>query len=54
MESLDLRKAVEAVEKRILTRAAAKYSTTYKIAEALNVNQSTVVRKMKKLNIKNK
>ncbi len=54
IESLDLKKAVQALEKRILTRAIAKYSTTYKVAEALNVNQSTVVRKMKKLNIKNK
>ncbi len=52
IENLDLKKSIEALEKRILTRAIAKYSTTYRVAEVLNINQSTVVRKMKKLNIK--
>ncbi len=53
VESLDLKKSIEVFEKRILSKAIEKYKTTYKVAKILNINQSTVVRKMKKLHIEN-
>jgi transcriptional regulator with PAS, ATPase and Fis domain len=43
-----LKKAVEEVEKQLLTMAYEKYGNTYRCAEVLKVNQSTVVRKLNK------
>ena len=43
-----LRKAVEEVEQEIITEAARLYPNTRLMAAALGVNQSTVVRKMKR------
>ncbi|NLS44134.1 MAG: sigma 54-interacting transcriptional regulator [Firmicutes bacterium] len=45
---IPLREAVEEVEKQLIKRAKEIHGTTYKTAEALGVNQSTVVRKLKK------
>ncbi|MGI6705164.1 MAG: sigma 54-interacting transcriptional regulator [Clostridia bacterium] len=45
---LPLKKAIEEVEKQIILQARRRYRSTYKIAEVLEVNQSTVVRKLKK------
>jgi transcriptional regulator with PAS, ATPase and Fis domain len=45
---LPLKKAQEEMEKHLLLRARELYGSTYKIAEVLGVNQSTVVRKLKK------
>lgn len=50
-EELGLNEAVEALERQILTKAREKYETTRKIAEKLKVNQSTIVRKLKKYNL---
>ena len=43
-----LKKAVDLVEKELLKLAKGKNKTTYEIADILGVNQSTVVRKLKK------
>ncbi len=43
-----LKEAVEAFEKEILLSARQRYRTTYEIAKALRVDQSTVVRKLRK------
>jgi PAS domain S-box-containing protein len=43
-----LKKAVEEVERQLLEKALESCDTTYKVAELLNVNQSTVVRKLNK------
>jgi PAS domain S-box-containing protein len=43
-----LKQAVEEVEKQLLTMAYDKYENTYRCAEVLKVNQSTVVRKLNK------
>lgn len=48
----ELTRAVERLEKEILEKAAKTYSSSYKIAKALGLNQSTVFRKMKKYGIK--
>ncbi|HAA90171.1 MAG: PAS modulated sigma54 specific transcriptional regulator, Fis family [Thermoanaerobacterales bacterium 50_218] len=40
-----LKKAVEEFEKSLLTQAFETFKTTYKVAEVLGVNQSTIVRK---------
>ena len=53
LDTVDLKQAVETLERKILTKAMERYGSTYKIAKALNVNQSTVVRKINKLKIKN-
>lgn len=47
-----LKSAVEKTEKDLLKNAAMHYHTTAHIAQALGVNQSTVVRKLKKNGIK--
>jgi TyrR family helix-turn-helix protein len=47
-----LKEAVEDVERRLLRQAAKKYQNTYEIARALQTSQPTVVRKLKKYNIK--
>jgi PAS domain S-box-containing protein len=43
-----LKQAVEEVEKQLISMAYQKYENTYRCAEALEVNQSTIVRKMNK------
>ncbi len=45
---IPLREAVEEVERQLIKHAQEEHETTYEIAEALGVNQSTVVRKLKK------
>jgi PAS domain S-box-containing protein len=45
-EIIPLRRALEEVEKQLLTKALDKYGSTRKAAKALEVNQSTVVRKV--------
>ncbi|MGE7766981.1 sigma-54 interaction domain-containing protein [Peribacillus sp. NPDC096540] len=47
-----LKEAVERAEKEILTKAAQTYQTTYEIAEALDSSQATIVRKLKKYQLK--
>lgn len=51
---LPLRKAVEEVERTLIIRAIDQYKTTYKVAEVLKVDQSTIVRKLKRYNLSNK
>ncbi|MHB1419928.1 MAG: sigma-54 interaction domain-containing protein [Bacillota bacterium] len=48
---LPLREAVEELEKQLLYRAWKSFHNTYRAAEALQINQSTVVRKLKKFDI---
>lgn len=50
-DSVSLKEAVEGVEKNLIAAALRKYGTTRKAARALNVNQSTIVRKAKKYGI---
>lgn len=45
---IPLERAIELTEKRLLQQAKEKYKSTRKIAHVLEVDQSTVVRKMKK------
>ena len=47
-ETVPFRRAVEGVERRILEQAFKKYGSTRKTAKALRINQSTVVRKIRK------
>jgi PAS domain S-box-containing protein len=47
-ESISLKEATEEFERQILFKAIEKYGTTRKVAEALKIDQSTVVKKMKK------
>ena len=42
---LPLRRAVENLEKTLLEKALARYGSTYRVARALEINQSTVFRK---------
>lgn len=44
----NLQEAVDQLEKEILQKAYKLYNNSYKMAEALGVNQSTVIRKLKK------
>jgi len=46
-----LTSSIASFEAQLLEGALEKYGTTYKTAEVLGVNQSTIVRKMKKYNI---
>jgi len=48
---LNLPESVAKVEKTILEHALKRYSTTRQIAEAVGINQSTVVKKLKKYNL---
>ncbi len=50
-EDLNLHKAMQDTEYKILQEALNRFNSTYEMAEALNINQSTVVRKMQKLNL---
>lgn len=43
-----LKEALEALEKDLLSKALQRYRTTYEIAKALQVDQSTIVRKLHK------
>lgn len=45
---IPLREAVEEVERQLIRHAQKEHETTYEMAEALGVNQSTIVRKLKK------
>jgi PAS domain S-box-containing protein len=47
-ESMSLKMATEEFEKQIILKALEKYKTTRKAAEVLQIDQSTVVKKMKK------
>lgn len=47
-----LKEAMEDFEKRFLERAKERWKTTEKIGEMLDVNQSTISRKLRKYNIK--
>ena len=47
-ENVPFHEAMEQAEKQLLEQAFKKYGSTRKIAGALQVNQSTIVRKMKK------
>jgi transcriptional regulator with PAS, ATPase and Fis domain len=51
LESVSLRCAVEDTERKILENAFSRCKSTYEIARALDVNQSTVVRKAAKYGI---
>ena len=50
---LPLKEAVEQVEKQLISRTMKLYKNTRQTANALDVNQSTVVRKIKKLSFEN-
>jgi PAS domain S-box-containing protein len=50
-ENVPFHKAIEQAEKQLLEQALKKYGSTRKIASALKVNQSTIVRKMQKYKI---
>ncbi|WP_318508692.1 TyrR/PhhR family helix-turn-helix DNA-binding protein [Bacillus sp. T3] len=45
---IPIKKAIEETEKQILSYAMAEYKTTRKIAKALDVNQTTIMRKLQK------
>ena len=49
---IPLKKAVELVESQLLQMAQDQCKTTYEMAQLLDVNQSTIVRKLRKLGIK--
>ena len=51
-QMITLKEAVELAEEKVLSFAARKYKTTYEIAEALQTSQPTVVRKLKKYQLK--
>lgn len=50
-ENLTLTEATELLEKTMLEKAKIKYKTTRSMAESLGVDQSTIVRKLKKYNL---
>jgi len=47
-----LKEALDEVEKNLLKKALQRFRTTYEIAEALQIDQSTVVRKLRKHNLR--
>ena len=47
-ETIPLKSAIEGVERQIIEQALKKYGSTRKAAKALKINQSTVVRKIRK------
>ena len=51
-EIIPIKKAVKELEKKILIAAFEKHKTTRKVAEVLEIDQSTVVKKAKRLQIK--
>lgn len=50
-EDLPLKEAFERLERQLLRNAAKRYRTTYQIAEALQISQPSVSRKLKKYGI---
>lgn len=50
-EEFSLSSYLEGLEKSLLTRLAAQFKNTYELADFLKINQSTVVRKLKKYRI---
>lgn len=50
-ENLPFRKTIERTEKHLLEEAIKRHGSTRKVAGALKINQSTVVRKLKKYNL---
>jgi transcriptional regulator with PAS, ATPase and Fis domain len=48
-EVVPLNRALDDLERKLILRAYQNYGTTRKAAEALEINQSTVVRKLKKI-----
>lgn len=51
LDLCSLKNATEELERQLLNKALAKYHNTYKMADALEVNQSTIVRKMHRYGI---
>lgn len=51
MEICPLKNATDELERQLLNKALAKFQNTYKMADALEVNQSTIVRKMHRYGI---
>jgi transcriptional regulator with PAS, ATPase and Fis domain len=49
---IPLRQAVENTERELLENAFTRYRSSYQVAEILEVNQSTVIRKAQKYGIK--
>lgn len=52
-KTMTLRECVEKAEREVLERAVKTYQTTYEMAEALDSSQATIVRKLKKYDLKN-
>lgn len=50
---IPLKQAVEEVEKQVLSHALKKYHSSRKMAKVLEVNQTTIIRKLKKYNMNN-
>ncbi|MFL0365137.1 sigma-54 interaction domain-containing protein [Pseudobacillus sp. 179-B 2D1 NHS] len=50
---LTLKKAVEETEKQLLSHALKQHKTTRKMAKALGVNQTTIMRKLQKYELRN-
>lgn len=50
-DEMSLKSALEHTEKQIIEQALKKFNTTRKVARALKVNQSTIVRKIRKYNL---
>ncbi|WP_077247368.1 sigma-54 interaction domain-containing protein [Pseudobacillus wudalianchiensis] len=48
LQQMTLKKAVEETEKQVLSHALKQHKTTRKIAKALGVNQTTIMRKLRK------
>jgi len=46
---MPLKEAVIEVEKQLLEQALKEYGSTYKVAQVLDVNQSTIVRKLNRI-----
>lgn len=53
-ENITFNEAIEALERKLLSEALQKYKSTRKMAEALKIDQSSIVRKMEKYCLKNK
>lgn len=51
LDICSIKNATEELERQLLTKALARYRNTYRMAEALEVNQSTIVRKMHRYGI---
>ncbi|TEB10041.1 Nif-specific regulatory protein [Pelotomaculum propionicicum] len=51
LDIFPLKEAVEELEKQMVTLAYTRHKNTYKVAKVLNIDQSTVVRKIQKYNI---